>query len=178
MRDAPIGEAAAMQLAGGARAASTASARSSRTDLVARSVIIGSGIAVCLLLAWGHLGLGAYLFPPAPSAPRQVAIAGPYQVTMSADSGQLLVGAHNSVSFVVRDRAGHAVNNAMIQIRADMTTMAMPVPPVTATPLGDGRYAARPLFSMAGPWRLTVTIADPGAPATHAAFDVSVRWNP
>jgi hypothetical protein len=145
---------------------------------LARAVIVGSGLAVCLLLAWGHLGLGAYLFPPAPSAAHQAATAGTYTVVMTAVSGQMVVGRHNDVTFDVRDQAQRPITGATMRLQADMTTMAMPVPPTIATDQGSGRYVAHPFFSMAGPWRLTLTIAVPGHPDAHATFDVSVRWHP
>jgi hypothetical protein len=52
----------------------------------------------------------------------------------------------------------------------------MPVPPVDAT-WANGKYTAHPIFSMAGPWRLTVTITTPGQPPVHATFRVGVRWH-
>jgi hypothetical protein len=57
-----------------------------------------------------------------------------------------------------------------------MTTMAMPVPDMVAAAQGGGHYTARLLFTMAGPWRLSVIVAAPGQPPAQAAFDVGVRW--
>lgn len=40
---------------------------SARQANIARGVIVSSALLVLALLAWTHLGLGALLFPPAPS---------------------------------------------------------------------------------------------------------------
>jgi hypothetical protein len=73
-----------------------------------RSLIFGGGASVLLLLAWAHLGLGALLFAPAATPPRMLSEAGPYVVTLVADSGQFVTGDGNAVSLGVRDRAGRA----------------------------------------------------------------------
>lgn len=156
--------------------ASDSRAHSPRQDRIARGVILGSGLLVLALLAWVHLGVGTLLFPPAPDPARQVATAGSFQVTLLADSGEMLVGEHNTVSLVVNDAARHAVTGATVTIAADMLTMSMPVPIVAAT-WAHGRYTAHPIFSMAGPWQLTVTITALGQPRVHATFKVGVRWH-
>jgi hypothetical protein len=52
----------------------------------------------------------------------------------------------------------------------------MPVPTVEAA-WAKGKYIANPVFSLAGPWQLTVTIPAPGQPPVHATFRVGVRWH-
>lgn len=150
--------------------------RTQRGDRVMRGLIIGSGLLVLLMLAWAHLGFSAVLFPPAATPPRMVASGGPYTVTLNADSGQLVSGDGNVLSFDVRDSAGQPVKDATVRVHAEMTTMPMPVPDVAATAQGSGLYHARLLFSMAGPWRLTVTIATPAHADVRIAFNVGVRW--
>jgi YtkA-like len=152
------------------------SSHTRRQGYVARGVILGSGLLVLALLAWAHLGLGALLFPPAPTPARQVANAGMLQVMMLADSGEMLVGAHNTISLAVNDATGKAITDAKVTVAADMIEMPMPVPPVDAV-WADGRYTAHPVFSMAGPWQLTVSISAPGQPPVHATFRVGVRWH-
>jgi hypothetical protein len=128
------------------------------------------------MLAWVHLGLGALLLPPASAPGQMTARAGGYVVTLAADAGQLVAGDGNDVSLAVRDGAGRPISEATVRIHSDMTTMAMPVPDATATALGGGRYSAHLLFTMAGPWRLTVSVVAPGQPTARAGFDVGVRW--
>lgn len=157
-------------------ATATLRRRTARGDRIMQGLILGGGVSVLLMLAWAHLGLGALVFAPPATPPQMAAAAGPYAVTLYANSGQLVIGDANGVSLDVRGRDGHAVADALVRVHADMTTMAMPVPDVTATAQSDGRYHAHLTFSMAGPWRLTVTIAAPGQPAMRVAFDVGVRW--
>ena len=147
-----------------------------RQAYIARSVILGSGLLVLALLAWVHLGLGALLFPPAPDPARQVATAGALRVTLLADAGEMLVGDHNTISLAVNDAAGKTITGAKVTVAADMLDMPMPVPPVDAA-WADGRYTANPIFSMAGPWQLTVTITAPGQSPVRATFRVGVRWH-
>lgn len=153
-----------------------ASIHTRRQGYVARGVILGSGLLVLALLAWVHLGLGALLFPPATGPARQVATAGMLRVTLLADSGEMLVGGHNIISLAVNDAAGHAITGAKVTVAADMLDMPMPVPPVEAV-WANGRYTAHPVFSMAGPWQLTVTITAPGQSQVHATFRVGVHWH-
>lgn len=141
-----------------------------------QGVIIGSGLAVMLLLAWVHLGLGALLFAPNASPSQLVAVAGPYVVTLYTDSGPLVLGDDNAVSFDVRDRTGQPVAEASLHVHADMTAMAMPVPDVTATAKSGGRYSALLLFTMAGTWRLDVAVVVSGRASAHITFTVAVRW--
>lgn len=150
--------------------------RSARSDRIARYGILGSGILCLLLLGWGHLGLGALILPPAPTVALQTATTGTYQVTLRLDSGQLTAGRHNTISFEVRDRAGRSVTASALRVQPVMTTMAMDVPAADVTATGGGHYVAHPLFSMAGPWRLDVSIAARGQPASTMSFNVGVRW--
>jgi hypothetical protein len=139
--------------------------------------IVAVGVLCFALLAWGHLGLGTWLAPPASTAQQQVTTAGPYRVTLVADSGQLTARGPNALSFELRDRAGRPVSDAAIQAQPTMTTMAMDSPAIAVPAAGGGRYVAQPRFSMAGSWRLDLTITRAGAPAQHAAFVVGVRWS-
>ena len=159
-----------------ASVAAGASIHTRRQTYLARGVILGSGLLVLALLAWAHLGLGALLFPPASDPARQVATAGALQVTLLADSGEMVVGNHNTISLAVNDAAGKAITGAKVTVAADMLEMPMPVPPVNAT-WTSGKYIAHPIFSMAGPWQLTVTISTPGQQTVHATFRIGVRWH-
>lgn len=150
--------------------------RTPRSDRIMQGVIAGGGLSVLALLAWAHLGFGALLAPPSPTPPQMTVASGRFVVTLLADSGQFVVGNGNVVSFVVHDSAGQPVTNATVRIHSDMTTMAMPVPDVTAKAVGGGRYTARLMFSMAGPWRLTVTALAPDQKAVRVALNVGVRW--
>ena len=148
---------------------------SARQAYIARGVILGSGLLALALLAWVHLGVGALLFPPAADPTQQVAMAGAFRVMLRADSGEMVIGHNNTISLVVSDAEQHPLTGATVTVDAEMVSMPMPVPTVSAV-WGDGRYTAHPIFSMAGDWRLIVTIAAPGQPTVHATFPIGVRW--
>ncbi|HEX8033319.1 MAG TPA: FixH family protein [Ktedonobacterales bacterium] len=152
----------------------------SRMDRLAFGIIWGGALMCFALLAWGHLGLGAWIMPPAGTAQEQVAPAGPYRVALRLDSGQLTARGPNTVSFVLKDVAGHPVEGATVVVAPSMATMAMDAPAVGAPARGNGRYEAHPVFAMAGEWRLRVRVrvAAPGQPERTATFAAGVRWHP
>lgn len=151
------------------------SAPSPLADRLSRGLIIGGGVFVFVLFAFAHLGLGAWLVPPGPTA-QQTVKAGPYAATLVVDAGQFTVGQHNSATVMLKDGSGKVVDGATVQVQPVMTTMAMNVPAAHVSAQGGGRYTLRPAFSMAGSWRLDVTITRPGMAAQHASFIVGVRW--
>lgn len=148
-----------------------------RTDRIIRAVILGICMLCFLFLAWDHLDLGAFIFPPAPTVPTQQAIAGPYTVTFQLDSGQLLVGNANSTSFVLSDATGKPMTGARLVVVPNMVAMGMQESPVTISKTGGGHYSAKLPFAMPGDWRLDLTISRSGQPDAHASFDVGVRWH-
>jgi hypothetical protein len=148
-----------------------------RTDRLVRAVLLGVCVLCFVFLAWDHLDLGAFIFPPAPTVPTQQAAAGPYKVTLRLDSGQLVVGDSNATSFVLGDSAGEPISGARMVVVPDMVAMAMQESPATTTETGGGHYHAKLAFAMPGAWRLDVTISRPGQPDAHTSFDVGVRWH-
>jgi len=151
--------------------------RTSRSDRIAALLIGGMGLVVLSLLAWGHLGLGALIFPPAATAAHQTTSTGAYHVTFNATSGQLTAHGPNAVLLVVTDTAGKAITGATIHVQPEMTTMNMANPSYDARELGNGTYSVQPQFAMAGDWRLVTMISMQGNAPQQAAFIVSVHWN-
>jgi hypothetical protein len=146
------------------------------SDRLMRSVFVGAGLLVLGMLAWGHLGLGALLFPPANAASVQTAMAGPYQVSFARPASGFVAGNDNVALITIRGQNSAQLEGAQVSVREEMTTMAMSVPPATMTAQGNGRYQARMAFSMAGPWRVTIIIARAGQAQSQVAFDAGVRW--
>lgn len=149
----------------------------SRADALARGGILASGLVCLLLLAWGHLGLGALLFPPAPTVAQQSAVAGPYRVTLRLESGQPTARGPNTMVLRLQDQAGQPITGASLRVAPVMTTMPMTAPDAEGLAQGAGQYIIHPVFGMAGDWRLAVTIAAPGRPAMQVSFAVGVRWS-
>ena len=145
-------------------------------DRFVRGVFVGAGLLTLGLLAWGHLGLGALLFPPTNSPSVQMALAGPYQVSFARPASGFVAGKDNTALITIRGGNGAELEGTQVSVRQEMTTMVMSVPAATVTPQGHGRYEARMAFSMAGPWRVMVIIAQQGEAQYQAAFDAGVRW--
>lgn len=150
--------------------------RRSRQDRLAYGGIIGSGLVCFVLLAWGHLGLGALLFPPKATA-AQVIRAGDFTVALRVDSPRLTAGGPNDVALTIHDAQGRPLDGASVLVQPEMVGMQMDVPSVAATSRGSGVYVAHPKFGMAGDWRLVVTVAPRGGPPQRAAFTAGVRWS-
>jgi hypothetical protein len=145
-------------------------------DRLARGVFVGAGLLVLGILAWGHLGLGALLFPPPNAASVQTALAGPYQVSFARPASGFVASKDNVALITIRGQKSAQLEGAQVSVRQEMTTMAMRVPPATVTAQGNGRYEARIAFSMAGAWRVTIIIAQAGQAQSQVAFDAGVRW--
>jgi hypothetical protein len=145
-------------------------------DRLIRGAFAGAGLLVLGMLVWGRLGLGALLFPPANAASVQTAMAGPYQISFARPASGFVAGQDNTALITIRGSNGAQLEGAQVSVRQEMTTMPMSVPPAMVTAQGNGRYEARIAFSMAGPWRVTVVIAQQGQAQSHLAFDAGVRW--
>lgn len=165
-------------LARGGYVAWWAAARAApRRDLVAYGMIVCGGALVLVLFLFAHLGLGALLVPPVASARAQVVTAGPYRVRLVLDADVMTVGRQHTATITLSDSSGHTVTDAVVRVQPVMTSMPMSVPPAQVDPIGGGQYRMRPIWSMAGEWRLDVTIARRGQVDQHASFVVAVRWS-
>jgi hypothetical protein len=141
-----------------------------------RGVFVGAGLLVLGVPAWGHLGLGALLFPPANAVSVQTAMAGPYEVSFARPASGFTAGKDNTALITIRGSNGAELERTEVSVRQEMTTMAMSVPAAAVTAQGNGRYEARMAFSMAGPWRVTIIVGQQGQAQYQATFDAGVRW--
>lgn len=126
--------------------------RSPRAQQVRRLSAAGgilAAVAVAVLLA-GVL----WPTPPGPD----VIHAGTARYVVTATVDHLKVGA-SSVEIDVADRTGVPAHPGTVNVQAVMPQMGHAAPPVTAVPLGGGRYRADgvPLM-MAGPMELLVSL--------------------
>jgi hypothetical protein len=144
-------------------------------DRTMRVVIFGGGALVLALLLWAHLGLGALISPPAPTALQQTAQAGPYAVTFRTP-GQMSARNVNTAIFTLHNATDAPLTDAQVRLSFTMVDMQMYSPDVTATLQDDGSYTAHPLFAMAGTWHMTAHVAVAGKPEQSVTFTVSVRW--
>ena len=75
----------------------------------------------------------------------------------------------------VADASGQAVDDAVLTYSINMTNMNMGNSVTKPGLVGPGHYSKPVRFSMAGPWRLTVTIVRGGQTNT-VAFDFTVTY--
>ena len=94
-------------------------------------------------------------------------------VTLTTTSGQPRVGL-NELHAVVTDAAGQAVRDAKVALDIDMTNMSHGLYMVDCQCGDDGHYSGQANFTMAGPWRIHVSIQRPGEPAVTARFTFRV----
>lgn len=150
---------------------------SPRADRLIRSGIVLAGMLCFLLLAWVHLGLGAFLAPPPPTVATQHTTLGADKLTIAFTSGELTATGANTVTFTLQNAGNQPVTHAQMQITPVMTTMAMSAPTVTLTPQGaTGAYVAQLRFGMAGSWKLHVALLQSGLPSQTTNIPVTVRW--
>jgi hypothetical protein len=83
--------------------------------------------------------------------------AGKYSVTMILDPSPPTVGS-NVLTFLVKD-GKNPLKGADVTLHLDMTAMSMPADTTTVPGKHDGEYVTNAGFSMAGTWKLTVSVA-------------------
>jgi len=72
------------------------------------------------------------------------------------------------------DSRGQPVSATNVNMDLTMPGMAMPANRPQVVAAGDGVYRAKTIFSMAGTWKIEVTIAQAGATETFA-FELEVK---
>ncbi len=77
------------------------------------------------------------------------------------------------VDVQLADAGGQPVNDAVMQLRGDMTHAGMQPVLATMVDLGNGQYRAEDFeFTMAGDWILTVQVQMPDGSSVERMFDV------
>ena len=85
-------------------------------------------------------------------------------------------GQDSTLTVTVIGADGLPLPGATVTASVAMTTMDMGTTHPALTDSGAGRYTGPVQFSMAGPWRVTVSVTPPGGgPATVQAFDYAVK---
>jgi len=95
-------------------------------------------------------------------------------VNVAASISQPKVG-DNVLDIRLTDAQGKPVIGAKVAVSVAMTNMDMGSARLAAKELGGGRYRATVNFSMAGPWRVTLTVMPPNGPTTAKPFDFQAR---
>ena len=77
----------------------------------------------------------------------------------------------NTLTLTVAGSDGKPLIGATVKAAVAMTSMDMGTSHPAFQDLGDGRYKGQVTFSMAGPWRVTVTITPSGGKPTTKTFE-------
>jgi len=113
---------------------------------------------------------------PAPTAPTAAPITvGDISATISPSQPKARV--KNPLTLTITGADGKPLVGATVKASVAMTSMDMGTSHPAFNDLGDGRYRGQVQFSMAGQWRVTVTVTPPGggAPVTKALDYAVVR---
>lgn len=91
--------------------------------------------------------------------------AGAFKVDASAPKPSV---GHNVITLTITTPDGKPVDKVKVTASVGMTNMDMGTTHLAVASRGKGRYSVNAVFSMAGPWRLTVTVSASGrAPSTY-----------
>ncbi|HLK17133.1 MAG TPA: FixH family protein [Fimbriimonadaceae bacterium] len=84
---------------------------------------------------------------------------------------QPAVVGENTLKLTLTDAKGNPVKAAKLTLTVAMTSMDMGSTHPAVKDSGAGAYRATVVFSMAGPWRVTVRVETPGQPTLTKSFD-------
>ncbi len=85
-------------------------------------------------------------------------------------------GQDSTLTVTVTGASGQPLPGATVRASVAMTSMDMGTTHPALTDSGAGRYTGPVQFSMAGPWRLTISVTPPGGGSpTVQAFDYAVK---
>ena len=118
-------------------------------------IIKRSGFALVVLLA---VVVGACAAPAGAPAPAAPAPSGPPQVTVTTNPDPAAAAGETEMLVDVKDSAGKPLNGVKVLVTADMAAHSMGAMQGEATDQGNGRYATKIPFGMAGDWKVTIEV--------------------
>lgn len=98
---------------------------------------------------------------------------GAWKVTLNTPADMVKVGS-NLLDVTVLDSSGKPVKGAKVTGTVEMTSMDMGVTKSKAKEGRDGHYLTPAVFSMKGPWRMTLNVVPPGQKSFTKAFEFKV----
>jgi hypothetical protein len=112
---------------------------------------------VLILIALiGALAVGGCAAPAA--APAAPAAGGPPQVTLTTNPNPASSAGETEFVVEVKDSAGKPLSGVKVLVTADMAAHSMGAMQGEATDQGNGRYATKIPFGMAGDWKVTIEV--------------------
>jgi hypothetical protein len=139
-------------------------------------LILLLGIGCLIVITWVAAVVPDEVTFKRPSASKQTAQAGPYQVTLQVDPNPPQITRPTTLSLqIIRRDTKQLVNDAHITIASNMETMDMGTDYATARQQSNGNYQAQVQFTMSGPWQLHVSITVPRASLQSVNFEVTAQ---
>ena len=129
--------------------------------------------ALVVLLA--ALVLGACAAPAGAPAPAAPAPSGPPQVTLTTNPDPAAASGETELVVVVKDTAGKPLNGVKVLVTADMAVHSMGAMQGEATDQGNGRYATKIPFGMAGDWKITIEVRQGDTVLATQDFTIPVQ---
>ena len=126
--------------------------------------------ALVVLLA--ALVLGACAAPTGAPAP---APSGPPQVTLTTNPDPAGSAGETELVVEVKDSAGKPLNGVKVLVTADMAVHSMGAMQGEATDQGNGRYATKVPFGMAGNWKVIIEVRQGDTVLATQDFTIPVQ---
>lgn len=96
------------------------------------------------------------------------------QISLTTDPNPPSMGPVNLI-IMVKDDKGNLVKDATVAFDLNMTAMNMGTQQGTATPQGDGTYAATGRLSMRGPWKVSTNVVMPDGKQMNKDFTINAQ---
>ena len=111
----------------------------------------------------------------APAKPLPLAPATKNMMKITATMSSPAKSGDNVLDIAITSAAGKPVTAAKVTAQVAMTSMDMGTASPAVKETGKGHYTSTVVFSMAGPWRVTLKVAAPGQKAETKAFDFTAE---
>jgi ABC-type transport system substrate-binding protein len=137
--------------------------------------IMRMSIRIILTLAIGALLVGACA-APAPTATPAPATSSSPQITLTTNPDPAASTGETELIIDVKDASGQPLSGAVVLVTVDMSGHGMSdAMQGESTDQGNGRYATKVPFNMAGDWKVTVEVRRAGELLIRQDFVLPVQ---
>lgn len=101
--------------------------------------------------------------------------SGPPQIALTTNPDPAAAGGETELVVEVKDSAGKPLTGAKVLVTADMASHSMGAMQGEATDQGNGRYATKVPFGMAGDWKITIEVRQDDTVLAAQDFAIAVQ---
>ena len=130
--------------------------------------MINRNVMIILMIV-GVLAIAGCAAPAAPNA------GGSTELTLTTNPNPASSTGETELVIEVKDGAGKALSGATVTVTADMAAHSMGAMQGQATDQGNGRYATKVPFGMAGDWKITVEVRQGDTVLATQDFTIPVQ---